>query len=136
MAVEKEAEKEIEKPAKKTLSRRSSIIMILTIIAVLIVVLAFVFIAPISRVRLVLENRDSSYQVHVGIYIDGKLKEIIYLDHGDQYTNAYQLSSGSHSVGFDFSYSSYDDIDGVVDELHTFQLALLRTLTLSYSFDY
>jgi len=125
--------------AKKPSSRELMIIVILTIVVAIVIALAVIFTEPLGKIRLVLTNKDGYYRVHVGIYLDGKLKEIVYIEPRSSYTGVYKLARGTHNIGFDFSYYTgpgLKDIDGVVDVLHSFELTLLHPQTLSYSLSY
>lgn len=104
----------------------------LVIVVALVCILALyvvVFTQPIAKIQLALHNAGSSYSVRVGIYLDGKLKEIVKIDVSD-YVQVYKLARGTHTIGFDYSYISAPD--GVIDLQYSFDLTIFNPLTLSY----
>jgi hypothetical protein len=128
-------ETKVKDSAKKPSSRLLMIVVLLTVVVVIIASLAVVFTQPLCTARLVLKNRSAYYDVKVGIYLDGKLKEILQITHGKSYVHVFKLTRGNHTIGFDFSYNAYygADIDGVVDRLYSFQVWLLTPATLGYN---
>ena len=125
----------VKDPAKKRPRGVISIVILAIIVVIVVAASMLVFMAPLATVQLVVLNEGqwSSQRVHVGIYLDGQVSEIVYIEAGSSYYDDFRLTRGTHSIGFDFSYSSFADIDGVVDLLYSFDVEFLSSQGLMYT---
>ena len=106
------------------------VILALGIVVIVVLATVLMLTQPWGKLTVFLENPLDVGRAHVGLYIDGKLRAVFYLDGGVPYDKTFAVTRGAHSVGVDVSYSELLDIDGSIDYLEERTILLLHPQTV------
>lgn len=120
----------------KRKSRRTRLAIELAVAVVILVVAPLLmYTQPWSKIEVSLNNRVPN-DVHVAVYLDGRLMIIQFVGPVDQFVGEFSLAAGGHRIGIDYSYDfPAQDLDGKQELMQTVSISLLSTHRIEFDLE-